>query len=156
MCLLARSKLTLVSLTQKLEEDIRNEMDDPENLKVIKLNSTLNNSENKIQAKFCEALGLDRSITAIEMVEAVHNYFESNPELSILFIFEDIDYYVETTKQMMLYKILDLLQHAQIKFCFLATSMKHDVADSFEKRIKSRFSHKQVLFYDLSLELFKQ
>lgn len=112
MCLLARSKLTLVSLTQKLEEDIRNEMDDPENLKVIKLNSTLNNSENKIQAKFCEALGLDRSITAIEMVEAVHNYFESNPELSILFIFEDIDYYVETTKQMMLYKILDLLQHA--------------------------------------------
>ena len=56
----------------------------------------------------------------------------------------------------MLYKILDLLQHAQIKFVFLATSMKHDVADSFEKRIKSRFSHKQVLFYDLSLDLFKK
>ena len=90
------------------------------------------------------------------MVEAVHAYFEAFPDLSILFIFEDIDYYVETTKQMMLYKILDLLQHAQIKFVFLATSMKHDVADSFEKRIKSRFSHKQVLFYDLSLDLFKK
>ena len=76
------------------------------------------------------------------MVEKVREFFESSPELSILFIFEDIDYYVETTKQMMLYKILDLLQHCQIKFVFLATSMKHDVADSFEKRIKSRFSHR--------------
>ena len=49
MCLLARSKLTLVNLTHKLEEDIRGQMQDPDSLKVIKINSTLNNSENKIQ-----------------------------------------------------------------------------------------------------------
>ena len=29
--------------------------------------------------------------------------------MSILFIFEDIDNYVETTRQVMLYKILDML-----------------------------------------------
>ena len=72
----------------------------------------------------------------------------------MLFLFEDIDYYVETTKQVLLYKILDMLQYVQIKFVFLATSMKLDVADSFEKRIKSRFSHRQVLLYSLDINIF--
>lgn len=82
----------------------------------------------------------------------MHEYFEQFPDLAVLFIFEDIDNYVEQTKQVMLYKILDMLQHSPVSFVFLATSMKHDVADSFEKRIKSRFSHRQVLLYSLSLE----
>jgi origin recognition complex subunit 4 len=60
----------------------------------------------------------------------------------VLFLFEDIDYYVETTKQVLLYKILDMLTYVKIKFVFLATSMKLDVADGFEKRVKSRFSHR--------------
>lgn len=29
-----------------------------------------------------------------------------------------------------------------------------DIVDSFEKRIKSRFSHRQILFYEQSFELF--
>lgn len=47
----------------------------------------------------------------------------------------------------MLYKILDMLQYASIPFVFIATSQKVDIVDSFEKRIKSRFSHRQILFY---------
>jgi origin recognition complex subunit 4 len=66
----------------------------------------------------------------------------------ILFILEDIDFYIENTKQVLLYKILDMFQQIQIKFVFLATSQKMDVVDGFEKRIKSRFSHRQILFYD--------
>ena len=41
-----------------------------------------------------------------------------------------------------------MLQYCQMKFVFIATSMKIDVVDSFEKRIKSRFSHRQVLLYE--------
>lgn len=52
----------------------------------------------------------------------------------------------------MLYKILDMLQYAKIPFVFLATSQKVDIVDSFEKRIKSRFSHRQVLFYEEKVE----
>jgi hypothetical protein len=54
----------------------------------------------------------------------------------------------------LLYKILDMLTYVKIKFVFLATSMKLDVADGFEKRIKSRFSHRQVLLYSLELPIF--
>ena len=43
------------------------------------------------------------------MLTKIEAYFESEPNLSILFIFEEIDSYVLNTKQRMLYKILDLL-----------------------------------------------
>ena len=54
----------------------------------------------------------------------------------------------------MLYKILDLLASMEIKCVFIGTSMKHDVVDSFEKRIKSRFSNRTELMYHISLDLF--
>ena len=127
------------------------------NLKAIRVNATMSNSEPKFQAKFCEALGLkelDKQVTSNEFTNRVQEFFQENKDLSILFVAEDIEYYVETTRQIMLYKILDMLQHCQIRFVFLCTSMKLDIADSFEKRIKSRFSHRQVLLYGLDFELF--
>ena len=113
LLLLARSKQTLSALTRQVENDIRQEMEektnDPDNIKVIKVNSTLNNSENKIQTKFCEAFGIKGIVTGDEMYATVTQYFIDSPDMSILFIFEDIDNYVETTRQVMLYKILDML-----------------------------------------------
>ena len=78
-----------------------------------------------------------------------------NPNISVCFILEDIDYYVETTKQLLLYKILDMFGYLKVKFVFIATSVKVDIVDSFEKRIKSRFSHRMILFYEQSLDAFK-
>ena len=86
------------------------------------------------------------------MITQVQEYFETQEDLCLLFILEDIDYYIESTKQMMLYKILDMLQYCKIPFVFLATSQKVDIVDSFEKRIKSRFSHRQVLFYTENID----
>ena len=54
----------------------------------------------------------------------------------------------------MLYKVLDMLQNCKIPFVFMATSQKVDIVDSFEKRIKSRFSQRLVLFYEEKLEDF--
>jgi hypothetical protein len=32
------------------------------------------------------------------MINRVQDFFTANPNISVLFLFEDIDYYVETTK----------------------------------------------------------
>ena len=48
----------------------------------------------------------------------------------------------------MLYKILDMLTACNIKVIFMATTMRFDIVDSFEKRIKSRFSHRTLTLYD--------
>ena len=74
--------------------------------------------------------------------------------MCLTFILEDIDYYIESTKQIMLYKILDMLQYCKVPFVFIATSQKVDIVDDFEKRIKSRFSYRQILFYEESFEKF--
>lgn len=94
------------------------------------------------------------------MVESIKNYFMKKQNQAVLFVLEDIDYYVETTKQLLLYKILDMFtylsQDWNVRFVFLATSVKVDIVDSFEKRIKSRFSHRLVLFYDQELSKFME
>ena len=69
---------------------------------------------------------------------------------------EDIDFYIESTKQIMLYKILDMLGYAQVPFVFIATSQKVDIVDDFEKRIRSRFSNRQIMFYDDDFEKFQR
>ena len=75
----ARSKQTLNALTLQVESDIRRQMGFENELKVIRVNSTLNNSENKIQAKFIEALGLQKvekgQMTSIELNEKVREFF---------------------------------------------------------------------------------
>jgi len=130
-------------------------------LKVIRVNSILSNSETKILIRLSAALRLKTTLDSanakaqfhsIEMIDSIKRYFQENPNQAVLFVLEDIDYYVETTKQLLLYKILDMFGYLSadmgVKFVFLATSVKHDIVDSFEKRIKSRFSHRMVLFYD--------
>lgn len=91
---------------------------------MVRVNSILNNSESKILVKFCEALKLDNISKnyTIEMIEHVQEYFKTQNNMCLLFILEDIDFYIETTKQMMLYRILDMLQYAKIPFVFVATS----------------------------------
>ena len=58
LILMARSKMTNSSMLQRVEMDIRREMIDDKNLVVIKVNSILSNSENKLLIKFLYALGL--------------------------------------------------------------------------------------------------
>ena len=54
----------------------------------------------------------------------------------------------------MLYKILDMLTQATVPFVFIGTSQKVDIIDAFEKRNRSRFSGKQILFYDDNFDGF--
>lgn len=139
--------------------------EDPDTLKVIRVNSILSNSETKILLRLCESLKLrqhqqqllaKQAMHSVEMVEVIKKYFLENPKQAVLFILEDIDYYVETTKQLLLYKILDMFGYLSadhgVRFVFLATSVKVDVVDSFEKRIKSRFSHRMTLLYEQDLD----
>lgn len=159
--LLSRTKQTLHAFISTITKHVTLKMlewDAQSELKVIRVNSILSNSEAKILLKLCESLQLKQFSSAfhsLEMINYIKDYFDKNPKMSVCFILEDIDYYVETTKQVLLYKILDMFGYLKIKFVFIATSVKIDIADSFEKRIKSRFSHRMILFYEQSITEFE-
>ncbi|CDW89844.1 UNKNOWN [Stylonychia lemnae] len=158
--LLSRTKQTLHSFISQISSDITIKLksnNQENNLKIIRVNSILSNTEAKILMKLSESLNLKHASQAFhsfEMMEHIKQYFDENQNISVCFILEDIDYYVENTKQVLLYKILDMFGYLKIKFVFIATSVKLDIADSFEKRIKSRFSHRMILFYEQTIEKF--
>jgi origin recognition complex subunit 4 len=119
----------------------------------------LTTKETAILNHFAECLGMDnadKQILAHEMQAKMEQYFKTRPDISVLFVLENVEYYIENSKQSLLYKILDMLQYAKIKFAFIGTSQKIDIIDNFEKRIKSRFSHRQILFYSEELSTFEE
>ena len=62
--------------------------------------------------KFCDALNFKSGANTqygIEMIEHVQKYFQEEKNICVFFILEDIDFYIEQTKQILLYKILDML-----------------------------------------------
>ena len=79
----------------------------------MRVNTTLlDANESKILMKFCEVIGLQaqaKQFYTVEMITQIQDYFTEHPEVSLLFIFEDIDFYINETKQVLLYKILDML-----------------------------------------------
>ena len=87
-------------------------------------------------------------------MEKLKRFFRENRNVSVLFILESLEYYVDSSKQFLLYKIFDMFQYCKTPFIFIATTPKTDIADSFEKRIKSRFSNKVVLLFEQQIEAF--
>ncbi|EME27486.1 origin recognition complex subunit 4 isoform 1 [Galdieria sulphuraria] len=59
-----------------------------------------------------------------------------------LFLLYDFEYFIREKNQSFIYRIFESFQRNRIRGVVLATSQQHDIVDSLEKRIKSRFSHR--------------
>lgn len=67
---------------------------------MVRVNSILNNTEPKMLTKFFESLQLKNAqkFGHIEMISQVETYFQESKNLCIVFVLEDIEYYIEQTK----------------------------------------------------------
>jgi hypothetical protein len=63
---------------------------------------------------------------------------------SIVFILEEIDLFASHPRQTLLYNLFDIAQARKAPIAVIGVSSRVDVVDSLEKRVKSRFSHRQV------------
>lgn len=66
---------------------------------------------------------------------------------SIIFILDEFDLFCLHHKQTLLYNLFDVAQSAQAPICVLGLSCRLDVVQLLEKRVKSRFSHRQIFLY---------
>ncbi|XP_063217744.1 origin recognition complex subunit 4 isoform X3 [Bacillus rossius redtenbacheri] len=62
----------------------------------------------------------------------------------VLFILEEFDLFCGHHNQTLLYNLFDVAQSAQAPVCVLGLTVRLDVVELLEKRVKSRFSHRQV------------
>ncbi|XP_048341422.1 origin recognition complex subunit 4 [Sphaerodactylus townsendi] len=62
----------------------------------------------------------------------------------VLFILEEFDLYVHHKNQSLLYNLFDVSQSAQTPIVVIGLTCRLDVLELLEKRVKSRFSHRQI------------
>ncbi|XP_053676348.1 origin recognition complex subunit 4 [Anopheles nili] len=79
---------------------------------------------------------------------------------SVIFLLEEFDLFCSHHNQTLLYNLFDVAQSAQAPICVLGITARLDVVELLEKRVKSRFSHRQIFLlpqeddFDGRLELF--
>ncbi|ORX53117.1 origin recognition complex, subunit 4 [Hesseltinella vesiculosa] len=67
--------------------------------------------------------------------------------LPLVFILEEFDLFAQHPKQSLLYTLFDATQSAQNPMAVIGLSCRIDALNLLEKRVKSRFSHRQIYLY---------
>ncbi|XP_029304958.1 origin recognition complex subunit 4-like [Cottoperca gobio] len=62
----------------------------------------------------------------------------------VLFVLDEFDLFAHHKNQTLLYNLLDVSQSAQAPIAVVGTTCRLDVLELLEKRVKSRFSHRQI------------
>ncbi|XP_071942925.1 origin recognition complex subunit 4-like isoform X2 [Antedon mediterranea] len=77
---------------------------------------------------------------------------ESKP---VLFLLDEFDLFAHHHNQTLLYNLFDICQSAQTPIVVIGLTCRLDVVELLEKRVKSRFSHRQIhVFNTLTFEEF--
>lgn len=66
---------------------------------------------------------------------------------SCIFVLEEFDLFCAHHNQTLLYNLFDVAQSAQAPICVLGLTCRLDVIELLEKRVKSRFSHRQIFLF---------
>jgi origin recognition complex subunit 4 len=63
---------------------------------------------------------------------------------SVIFVIDEFDLFASHPRQTLLYNLFDIAQSRKAPIAVLGLTTRIDVAESLEKRVKSRFSHRYV------------
>ncbi|KAH9824502.1 Origin recognition complex subunit 4 [Teratosphaeria destructans] len=69
---------------------------------------------------------------------------EGHVTKSVIFILDEFDLFASHPRQTLLYNLFDIAQSRKAPIAVLGCTTRVDVAESLEKRVKSRFSHRSV------------
>ncbi|KFP89564.1 Origin recognition complex subunit 4 [Apaloderma vittatum] len=69
---------------------------------------------------------------------------DRNSSCPVLFILDEFDLFVHHKNQTLLYNLFDISQSAQTPVTVIGLTCRQDILELLEKRVKSRFSHRQI------------
>jgi origin recognition complex subunit 4 len=75
--------------------------------------------------------------------------------LPVIFVLDEFDKFAERSKQKLLYNLFDLMQQPSVQIAVVGITSKIDTTELLEKRIKSRFSHRQILLLHPPVEVLR-
>ncbi|XP_039812339.1 origin of replication complex subunit 4 isoform X2 [Panicum virgatum] len=125
----------------------------------IRLNGMLHSDDNCATKEISRQLCLEHQLSFSKMASS-----DDNTEFiidmlrecglahkTILFILEEFDLFAQG-KQRLLYSLLDAMQSLTSQAVVIGVSCRLDADQLLEKRVRSRFSHRKLLFVPSSLE----
>uniref|UniRef100_UPI003590162C origin recognition complex subunit 4 isoform X1 n=1 Tax=Myxine glutinosa TaxID=7769 RepID=UPI003590162C len=65
----------------------------------------------------------------------------------VLFVLEEFDLFAQHKNQTLLYNLFDISQSAQTPIAVVGLTCRLDILELLEKRVKSRFSHRQIILF---------
>jgi origin recognition complex subunit 4 len=134
-----------------------------DDLLVLKLSGCLQSDDKAALIEISKQLELDNVINDKLMGSFSDNFDfllrsfrtggkETKP---ILFLLDEFDLFTKHKNQLLLYTILNTLQISSSPMCLIGSTCRLDILDLLEKRIKSRFSHRQIyVFNDYDFEKY--
>ncbi|XP_041354935.1 origin recognition complex subunit 4-like [Gigantopelta aegis] len=131
-----------------------------QNLLTVRLNGLLQTDDRIALKEITRQLQLENTLgdkvfgTFAETLQFLLEALKSGNNHStkpILFILDEFDLFAHHRNQTLLYNLFDVSQSAQTPVCVIGLTCRLDVIELLEKRVKSRFSHRQIhLFNALS------
>lgn len=70
---------------------------------------------------------------------------------SVIFILEEFHLFCDHTNQTLLYNLFDSAQSNPSPICVLGLTSRLDALEMLEKRVKSRFSHRQIILHPIKI-----
>lgn len=67
---------------------------------------------------------------------------------SVVLVLEEFDLFCGHNNQTLIYNLFDVAQSAQAPICVIGLTRCNDVIELLEKRVKSRFSHRQIFLFN--------
>ncbi|GKB92817.1 origin of replication complex subunit 4 [Tanacetum coccineum] len=132
-------------------EDLLNEY--PEMISVIKLNGLLHCDDNCAIKEIARQLCIEHELMFTKMAS-----FDDNSQFmidmlrecglahkTVIFVLDEFDLFAQG-KQRLLYSLLDAMQSVTSQAVVIGVSCRLDADQLLEKRVRSRFSHRKLLF----------
>ncbi|KAL5828121.1 hypothetical protein ACOSQ4_019918 [Xanthoceras sorbifolium] len=131
----------------------------PDSLSVIKLNGLLHSDDNCAFKEISRQLCVEHQLLFSKMAS-----FDDNSQFmiamlrecglahkTIIFVLDEFDLFAQG-KQRLLYSLLDAMQSVTSQAVVIGVSCRLDADQLLEKRVRSRFSHRKLLFLPPSME----
>lgn len=131
----------------------------PDAISVIKLNGLLHNDDNCAFKEIARLLCVEHQLLFSKMAS-----FDDNSQFllsmlrecglahkTIVFVLDEFDLFAQG-KQRLLYSLLDAMQSVTSQAVVIGVSCRMDADQLLEKRVRSRFSHRKLLFLPPSKE----
>ncbi|CAK8675953.1 unnamed protein product [Clavelina lepadiformis] len=125
----AAKNLLVVNLNGYMQTDDRIALD--EITRQLQLENTIGD---KVFGSFAETLSF--------LLQALRT--GSNESQPILFLLEEFDLFAQHKNQTLLYNLFDIAQAGLTPLAVIGVTCRIDVMELLEKRVKSRFSHRQI------------